>query len=412
MIYGLSPMREGGNRGRGSGIRKTEAQSLKPETRIYPRYDVIIVGGGAVGLFLACRLAQLGLNFLVLERNPRAITHSRSIGIHPPSLEKLALLGVATDMLEQGTKVTRGRAFANTTLLGELDFSRLPGAYPFVLTLPQSQTEKILERRLFELCPGALLRGADVHRLASENEAVTVAFTSAEGQARASAHFVVGCDGKNSVVRQAAGITFPGGSYPDSYLMGDFTDSSDLGRDAAIYLTDEGLVESFPLPGDQRRWVVKTDCYEQNATVHDLATLLKKRVRADVLAETNTMLSAFGVQHYLAKRFVAGRIALAGDAAHILSPIGGQGMNLGWLDAWLLAEVFALISQGGRAEPLLARYNQRRRRAAWQAIKRAELNMLLGRKTRFAGLRNALVWTMLNTPLAGLMSRVFTMRGL
>jgi 2-polyprenyl-6-methoxyphenol hydroxylase-like FAD-dependent oxidoreductase len=361
---------------------------------------------------LGCLLAQQNMAVLVLERHPEPLPHSRSVGIHPPSLELLERAGLVGAFLADGVQVRYGRAFANARALGTLDFSLLPGPYPFVLTLPQDRTEIILERHLCTLRPGALRREVEVTRVVQEPRGVTVQYRhqGEEGELRAS--FAVGCDGKGSLVRRSAGIAFEGGAYPDTYLMGDFTDNTDLGLDAAIYLTDDGLVESFPLPHGVRRWVVKTDTYPRNATASDLATVVQGRTGHRLDIQTNTMLSSFGVQRYLAARFVQGRLLLAGDAAHVLSPIGGQGMNLGWLAADLLAASLSRVMAGEEFEPLLQAYGQERRRAARRAIRRATFNTLMGRRTSLAPVRNAVTWGMLNTPLKHVMARLFTMRGL
>ena len=375
--------------------------------------DVLVVGGGPTGLFLGLRLAQLGLNVRVLERGETRAAHSRSIGVHPPSLERFAALGLIDALLARGVTVRRGHAFANRGFLGTLEFASLPGPYPFVLTLPQGETEGVLSAALRRACPGALRRGAEVLHITPSEEEVRVQYRF-EGETReVRAAFVVGCDGKESAVRQFLGVPFKGGPYADAYLMGDFADNTTFGADAAIYLTDGGIVESFPLPGGVRRWVAKTEGYAREATAHHLAALIEARLGHPLPLETNTMLSAFGVQHFLARTFTKGRVVLAGDAAHVLSPIGGQGMNLGWLDAWMLGETFALVfNENKRYEPLFALYNQRRLKAARAALRRAEFNMMMGRRTALSGLRNGAVRVGLKWPLEPLLARLFTMHGL
>ena len=366
-----------------------------------PDLDVLVVGGGAVGLFLGCRLAQLGLNCRVLERRSAPPQHSRAIGVHPPALERLAELGVAEVFLREGVRVARGHAFAGTKPLGTLEFGSCPPPYPFVLTLPQPRTEALLAARLGELAPGTLVCGAEVAGLEAGAEGVTVTQT---GGTTLRARYVVAADGKESRVRQLLGIPFRGGSYPDTYLMGDFADTTALGSDAGLYFTRAGLVESFPLPGGVRRWVVKTPGFVSEPSPELLGKLVAERLGVQLPLGTNTMLSAFGVQRFLAARFVKGRVALVGDAAHVLSPIGGQGMNLGWLGAWRLAEGLA----EGRG---LAGYAAHRRLAR-HAIRRAEFNTVMGRASPVAPLRDAFAWSVLHTPLRRTFARVFTMRGL
>jgi len=366
-----------------------------------PELDVIVVGGGAVGLFLGCRLAQLGLSCRVLERRTSPSPHSRAIGVRPPALERLAELGVAEAFLREGVKVTRGHAFAGTRHLGTLEFASCPPPYPFVLTLPQPRTEAILAARLESLAPGALAPGSVVTGLEAARDGVTVRLA---GGSALRARYVVAADGKASGVRRALRIPFRGGSYPDTYLMGDFADTTALGPDAGLYLTPAGLVESFPLPGGVRRWVVKTPGFAAQPTPELLGKLVGERLGVRLPLGTNTMLSAFGVQRFLAGRFVAGRVALVGDAAHVLSPIGGQGMNLGWLGAWRLAEALA---RGDGLAPYAAH-----RRSARKAIVRAEFNTVMGRTSPVAPLRDALAWGILHTPLRRTFADVFTMRRL
>jgi 2-polyprenyl-6-methoxyphenol hydroxylase-like FAD-dependent oxidoreductase len=371
---------------------------------------VLVVGGGPVGLALGCRLAQLGVPFVVLERRSERHRHSRSIGIHPPALALLDTVGVASEMIASGVRVTGGRAFSGRRALGRIAFDRLPGPYPFVLTLPQHRTEAILERRLLTLAPQALLRGQEVVGLEQGADGVTVR-SVADGVERAwRAPFVVGCDGARGAVRGALGVACDGGPYPDSYLMGDFADSTDLGSDAGVYLAREGVVEAFPLPGGVRRWVVRTAERIEAPSAERLVEAVARRTGVQVDPASNSMLSAFGVERRLARRFALGRVALAGDAAHLISPIGGQGMNLGWLDVADLAVTLAALHQrGGDAPVALARYAERRRAAARRAAFRAESNMRLGRPLRVPAPRDALLRIALRPPFDRYAARFFTM---
>jgi 2-polyprenyl-6-methoxyphenol hydroxylase-like FAD-dependent oxidoreductase len=371
---------------------------------------VIVVGGGPVGLALGCRLAQLGVPFVLLERRTERHRHSRSIGIHPPALALLDTVGVAAEMIALGVRVTGGCVFSGRRPLGRITFDRLPGPYPFVLTLPQHRTEAILERRLLALAPEALLRGHEVVGLDQEGDGVTVR-SLADGVERSwRAPLVVGCDGARGAVRRALAVATDGGPYPDSYLMGDFADSTDLGSDAGVYLAREGVVEAFPLPGGVRRWVVRTAERIEVPSAEGLVEIVARRTGVRVDSASNSMLSAFGVERRLARRFALGRVALAGDAAHLISPIGGQGMNLGWLDvADLAATLAALPQQVGDAPDALARYAKRRRGAARRAAFRAESNMRLGRPLRATARRDVLLRIALRRPFDRYAARFFTM---
>ncbi len=375
--------------------------------------DVFVVGGGAVGLFLSCRLAQLGVRVRVLERYPTPSLHSRAIGVHPPALERLAVLGLAEKFIQAGVQVTRGHAYTGTKRgtqhLGTLLFSSCPAPYPFILTLPQPRTEALLAARLDELAPCARLSGAEVAGLEPDPNGVTVTLKSGEALR---SRFLVAADGKDSFVRQTLGVPFLGKRYPDAYVMGDFADTTGLVGDAELYFTHAGLVESFPLPGGVRRWVVKTPQFVRKPTYELVANLVDERlgrnirrsVRLGVPAETNTTPSSFGVQRFLAERFTVGRVAFVGDAAHVLSPIGGQGMNLGWLGAWRLADALARGEGFGDYDA--------HRNTAKSAACRAEFNTVMGRATPLAVLRDTFAWSILHTPLKHPFARAFTMRGL
>ncbi len=219
---------------------------------------------------------------------------------------------------------------------------------------------------------------------------------------------LVGCDGKNSLVRQQASIHYSGKRYSDTYIMGDFEDNTDFNNDAAVYLLPEGLIECFPLPNGMRRWVVKTDEYIGDPKSEELADLVKDRIDHDLTGINNHMISSFGVQHFIAETYVKDGVILAGDAAHVVSPIGGQGMNLGWIDAWEISE--ALSRKNSAVH--LKNYSDTQRKITRKVAKRAELNMFLGRKTRFPIFRDLLVRTLLNKPFQNYLAQLFTMRGL
>ena len=167
--------------------------------------------------------------------------------------------------------------------------------------------------------------------------------------------------------------------------MGDFDDGTDLGPDAALFLAADGIVESFPLPGRQRRWVVRLNGRTlPDDSAHGLSGEVRRRTGVSVDAGSNTMMSIFGVRSRVVRRMAVGRCVLIGDAAHEISPIGGQGMNLGWLDAVELAGLIPSILSTGRSHdvsvmPGLRAFEHRRLRAAARAVRQSEINMALGR---------------------------------
>lgn len=377
--------------------------------------QVAIVGAGPIGLSLACALAMRGISFLVLEKRPQISGHSRAIGIHSPALKVLGKIGVAHSLIAQGFPVTTASAYWCDRPIARMHLGRvLSEPYPIVLSLPQVITERILEERLGELAPGSLRRGASVEGMSQTGDGVTLRVCEQGHEYEIRATYVVGCDGKNSFVREQAGIAFRGNDFPDKYAMGDFADDSPFGADAIIFLTPQGVVESFPLPHQQRRWVLHRGMVEDGAVLaSDLTEAIAKRTGCRVNASTCTMTSVFGIQNYLADDLVSGRVILAGDAGHICSPLGGQGMNLGFMDIASLSNALAAAFATKAGDRVLQQYSQERRRMAKIVGKRAAFNTIISRGGWDARIRAMGMALMLRfSPTHDYYARQFTMHGL
>ncbi|MGM0506703.1 MAG: FAD-dependent oxidoreductase [Bacteroidota bacterium] len=372
---------------------------------------VAIIGAGAVGLFLGLTLHRLGIAFQIFEERSEIHPHSRSLGIHPVSLELLDELNLNDPFLKRGLSIRRGVACHDREVIGTIRFDQLPGPWNFILALPQDQTERILEEALNRAAPASLHRGWKLAGMAEEDPGQRLQFHTPDGPQEVLASRVVGCDGKNSSVRSLAGIAVRTKRYPDTYIMGDVPDSEPPEEAAVVYLHREGLIESFPLPGGRRRWVVKTDRFIDQVDGAALTGRIHERLGVSLDPDRADMLSSFGTWRQLARVLVQGRVVLAGDAAHVVSPIGGQGMNLGWMGAASLGAALRDEMVLGKKESLI-RYSKDQRRIATQAARRAEINMAMGRRQRIPAIRRILVQTLVNTPLNPLMARLFTMRGL
>jgi 2-polyprenyl-6-methoxyphenol hydroxylase-like FAD-dependent oxidoreductase len=384
-----------------------------PKTK--PDIPVIIAGGGPVGLFLAICLIKEGIECRVLEKRKKPIPDSRSLGIHPVSLEVFDEVGITEPFLNTGLKIRKGLAFTEEKKLGEITFEHCPKPHNYILACPQFTTENILRDELTKLDKHALITGATFKYFLEHDQSVKITYsTDGVTNQRITTNYLIGCDGKNSAVRQQASIHYSGKRYNDTYIMGDFEDTTDFGSNATVFLPKEGLIECFPLPNGMRRWVVKTDDYISKPGQVKLATLVQERLGYDLFGVKSTMLSSFGVQHFLAETFAKGRVLLAGDAAHVVSPIGGQGMNLGWLDCRMLTDSFVFLKNKDAdiAEQVFQEYSEYQTRIAKKVARRSEINMALGRKQRMPFIRNLFVKGMLHSPLKKKAAEIFTMRGL
>jgi 2-polyprenyl-6-methoxyphenol hydroxylase-like FAD-dependent oxidoreductase len=371
--------------------------------------DVAISGAGPVGLLLACMLAKENLDVRLIEAQGEHSGNSRAIGIHPPGLRCLEGLGLAHDFVERGVRVEQGHAFAQGRELGSISFADMKGPYPFVLSLPQSDTEQLLENALQKLSPRALERRCRVSGLEMHRGFCRLNVESEQGAHSLHARFVIGCDGKRSVLRDHAGIGYVGGPYPKRFAMVDAHDDTPFANDGAVFLHAEGLVESFPLPEQRRRWVASFT--SPIAELSELQAAIAARTGFSVNEASAGAMTTFTAEHYLAQRLVHGALVLAGDAAHVISPIGGQGMNLGWQDAHTLADI--LLSSWRKSDELRERlqtYEKERIRAAEAARRRAEVFMALG--TSGGGPMSRAAMRMLLAPWwHRKVARVFTMGG-
>ncbi|KUM39253.1 NAD(P)/FAD-dependent oxidoreductase [Arthrobacter sp. EpRS71] len=374
--------------------------------------DVVIVGAGPVGLFMGLLLLQRGHQVRILERRSSRSNRSRAIGIHPPALAGLARAGVADPLITAGVLIKRGVAYSRRRPVAELAFDGDP-RFPFILAVPQPVTEEALELAVQNMDAHAIVRGADVREVVEEPGHVRTIANCPAGVLEFSSRLVVAADGAHSTIRRHHLPGLTARSYPDCYIMGDFPDNTAHGSNAVLYLEPGGIVESFPLPGGVRRWVVRLGAPAKGPTADKLADLVLARTGEVLHVPGNSMLSAFEVRSRLAQRMVHGRVVLLGDAAHEISPIGGQGMNLGWLDAAALAPIIDASFRGADVGPDLAGFEKSRRKAALRASRQAGLNMALGRPLPPPAMsaRNAVFATALAVPaISGLVERRFTMR--
>ncbi|GAB3849345.1 FAD-dependent oxidoreductase [Nesterenkonia populi] len=330
--------------------------------------DVIVIGAGPVGLLISAELRRLGAEVTLLEQRPQPGPGSRAIGIHSPALAALEASGLTARILDQALRVRAGQAQVQGRVLGTVRFDALNRRFPFVATLPQESTEEALSA----VAPPPE-RGATVHQLRPRHDGVIVCTDSGER----SAPLVVLAGGARS--RRLVFAEPEAHHYPDRYLMTDahVGESSDE-TTAVIHLEARGVLESFPLPGRRRRfvaWDPPNSSPDPAARAARMADALQGQAEDEAV-----QVREFGVRRFIAPRMRNNRLFVIGDAAHEVSPIGGQGMNLGLLDAASLAPPLAQWARTGSApEAELQTWERTRLRSARRAAALAGVNTRLGR---------------------------------
>jgi 2-polyprenyl-6-methoxyphenol hydroxylase-like FAD-dependent oxidoreductase len=341
-------------------------------------YEVIIVGAGPVGLMLGNLLGRRRIKTLVIEQEIKRKEGSRAIGITPPSLQILSSLNLASEFIRRGVKNSQAFIHGSKNMLGKVRFTVLPTVFPFVLSIPQETVETILEENLCKYSTVMLLRGkkAQSAQLTENQTKIRVLNITDNKEEDYTAGFLCVCEGKNSILRNQLGIGFKGGRYGQTYLMADYVDKTSLGQETHFFFTRFGMAESFPLPGGKRRWNVGTMKYMENPPQGFLENLVQRRAGFHLNESDQTTQSAFGVEHYLASAYYKQNVIFCGDAAHVMSPIGGLGMNTGFSDAEFCAEMlYRIIRYQESKAAYFPKYQRYRNQAAKAALRRAALLM-------------------------------------
>ncbi len=322
--------------------------------------DVLVVGAGPTGLTLAAQLAAFGVAVCVVDDKPHPVMESRALALQPRTLE--VLRGSVTEQLvERGNRAVqlRWHGARRTMSLPLFDMGMDDTAYPFLLFLSQAETEAALVDHLEQLGVKVEWETRFV-RSSRGDEGRACELTGKDGRSQVvHARYLVGCDGAHSAVRDSAGIAFGGGRYPQTFLLAD-TDADGLEPDAAhVWFGEAGPLFFFPL----RRpvaWRVLTPRLPGTAE-DDLDALVEATTGGRVRMGTPVWSTAFQIHHRQAESYRAGSVFLAGDAAHIHSPAGAQGMNTGIQDAVNLGWKLALVLRGTAPEELLETYDAERR---------------------------------------------------
>ncbi len=342
--------------------------------------DVLVIGAGPTGLTLAASLVAHGVATTVVDQQAAGANTSRAAVVNARSLEVLEDLDVARRLVKEGVPAPRFTIRDRGRTLIPIDFSDLPTDYPYSLMVPQSTTERLLLERLDEL-GGSVLRPKKATAIAQDTDCVTATFEDGE---IIRARYAVGADGIHSVVREEAGIGFEGGQYDESFMLADVRLAGDAPPDEVIlFWATAGLTVVAPLPDAIYRIVAPVADAPEHPSTEFVQQILDARAGTPRLVVTDVVWgSRFRVHHRVADTYRAGRLLLAGDAAHVHSPAGGQGMNLGIQDAIALGDALAAVL-GGAPDSLLDDYSTVRRPIAKDVV------AMTDRLTRLATLPRA-----------------------
>lgn len=340
--------------------------------------QVIISGAGPTGLSLACQLIRYGIDFIIIDKATGITPFSKAIGVHARTLELYDQMGLATPAVEQGSIAKKARIITQGKIRGELDFSNMGkdlSPFPYILMLEQHKNEQLLEDYL-STHKKQVHWQSELSSFIQNDDGVTAYITTADGtQQTIHAHYLVGCDGPKSLVRHQLGLAFEGSTFERTFYVADTRIHWKQPHDGlSVCFAKSSFVLFFPLQGKNRYRIVgvfpeefKKD--EGEVLYSEIEDRIKQEVQQPLDIYEVSWFSTYKVHSRHVSQFALGRVFLAGDAAHIHTPVGAQGMNTGIQDSYNLAWKLAWVLHRRAKPQLLQSYNPERLKNAQNLLK-------------------------------------------
>jgi 2-polyprenyl-6-methoxyphenol hydroxylase-like FAD-dependent oxidoreductase len=326
--------------------------------------DVVVVGAGPVGLVAGCELACRGVGVRVIDKLAQPTDQSRAIAVHARSLDILDRMGIIDELLGTGVKAIAMQMPAGGRELFRVPFGEVDSAFPFTLTTAQTETERVLGEHLESL--GVTVdRGAELIALSQGDDGVHLTLQKDGSTEQVSASWVIGADGAHSTVRKMVGTKLAGSFVGERFLLGDVDAEHSLDRDSMhTFFAPDGPVIVLAMRDGRMRFLAEVHDapgtpMNMNPTQDELQAILDKRI-GGIRVVRSHWLTSFEIHHARVPAYRWGRVFLAGDAAHIHSPAGGQGMNTGMQDAFNLTWKLAAVINGDAVDTLLDSYEAER----------------------------------------------------
>jgi len=339
--------------------------------------SVLIAGGGPTGLTAALELRRFGIPVRIIDEMEGPAATSRAVGIQARTLEEMELRGLADEFVRIGHHATGGDIYGNGKLLVHVDFTRIASRYNFLLLLSQTETDRIL-REALEAEGTAVEWGVKLAALGQTPSGINATLEHTGGSfEEITVPYIIDAEGAHSIIRNTLGLKFKGETLDEIFALGDVHVGGDLpNSDFHIFSSEHGLLGMFPLGGTHFRFVAGNAHNDQSLsdppTLEELQAIYDQRSHIPARLRQSTWSSLFRINSRMVETLRVGRIFLAGDAAHIHSPAGAQGMNTGMQDALNLGWKLALVLRNMAPEALLDTYDQDRLPVMRSVLSRTE----------------------------------------